>query len=122
MKNEEFIEQEKVFQWAAVAKGKYPCLSLLQGSLNGIRLPIGAAVKAKRAGLKKGFPDISLPVPRNGAHGLFIELKKEKGGTVSPEQKIILAALNEAGNLAVVCRGAEEAITAIKLYLSRCQF
>lgn len=59
---------------------KYPELWLLNGSLNGVRLSIGQAVKAKRCGEKRGFPDIFLPVARKGFHGLAIELKKKKGG------------------------------------------
>jgi len=35
MKNEESLEQETVFLWAAAAKGKWPCLSLPQGSQEG---------------------------------------------------------------------------------------
>ncbi len=58
-----------------------------------------------------------LPVARNGYHGLYIELKRQKGGTVSETQKSWITALAEQGYKAVVCRGADEAIGTIKEYL-----
>lgn len=46
----EHDEQTAVFQWAMIKSNRYPELELLQGSLNGVRLPVGLAVKAKKAG------------------------------------------------------------------------
>ena len=44
----------------------------------------GAQMKAE--GVKKGFPDIELSVPRRRFHGLYIELKRRESGRVSPEK------------------------------------
>ena len=68
-------------------------------------------------GLRKGVPDICLPVGRGGYHALYIELKRVKGGRVSPDQRQMLADLNAEGNFAVVCRGAEDAKKLILAYL-----
>ncbi len=113
---EEF-EQELVFQWAAYGQRKYPELALLHASANGGHRHKATAARLKRTGVKAGVPDMFLPVARNGHHGLFIELKRRKGGRVSPEQKEWLKALNEQGYRAVVCKGADEAIKELKEYL-----
>jgi len=110
-------EQRAVMQWAEVCKGMCPELALLVHIPNGgLRDPI-VAVKLKREGVKKGFPDLFLPVPRGQYHGLMIELKRVKGGVVKPEQKQWLDHLNAQGYRAVVCKGADEAIKEIENYL-----
>ena len=74
LQRSEYLDQCAVFQWAQLNLRRFPELELLQGSLNGVRLNIGQAVKAKSAGLNAGWPDLFLPVARHGYHGLFIEL------------------------------------------------
>ena len=115
-KPKEFDEQVLVFQWAKTLEARYPYLWLLNGSLNGTKMNIGQAVKMKRSGMKKGYPDIFLPVARGSKHGLYIELKR-KGGKTSVEQLEWLKRLNEQGYEAVVCVGGMEAINKIKDYL-----
>lgn len=60
-----------------------------------------------RAGVRRGVPDYIVPT----AHKLlFIELKRTKGGTVSPDQEQWIEALNQIPNVeARVCRGYEAA-------------
>lgn len=117
-------EQEQVFTWRDKMKQQYPILALMHSSGNGLRLTPGTAVKAKKQGLTKGIPDIFLPVAMSidgeDYYGLFIELKRadKSKSIISPEQKIILAALNNQGYKAVVCYGHMEAINAIKEYLN----
>ena len=113
----EYQEQVIVFQWANLHLNRYPELELLHASLNGVKLTIGQAMKAKRSGMIKGVPDISLPIKRGEYSGLYIELKRIKGGVVSKEQKRWLALLAEQGFRAVVCNGADSAIAEIKTYL-----
>lgn len=113
----EYEEQVKIFEWAALAQAEFPDLELLIGSLNGVRLSIGAAVKAAKAGLKRGYPDLTLLVPKGQFYGLLIELKRQKSGFVSAEQRDWIMRLNLNGYRAVVCRGADSAINEIKSYL-----
>ena len=113
----EYNEQVVIFQWAKMSEARYPDLWLLNSSLNGVRLKIGQAVKAKRGGMKRGFPDISLPVPRGTFHGLYIELKDLKG-YVRKEQKEWLHKLRVQGYCCGVCKGSREAIDFIKEYLN----
>jgi hypothetical protein len=89
----------------------------LFATLNGVKLPIGLAKKMKFAGNKKGVPDLWLPVRRGRHSGLVIELKKEVGGKVTPEQKVWLAKLKGEGFCACVCNGFTETINKLESYL-----
>jgi len=62
----------------------------------------------KLMGYMKGTLDIFFPHPRNGFHGLFIELKQEDGST-SVEQKDMIQRLNVLGYVAVSAYGLNEA-------------
>lgn len=114
----EYEEQAYLFGLARLYVTKYPDLKWLNGSLNGVRLTIGQAVKAKRAGcLVSGYPDIFLPVKRGVYGGLFIELKRVKGGRIEPEQLDWRAFLVSQGYEHFICRGADEAWKVILEYL-----
>ena len=73
------------------------------------------------AGNKSGIPDMFLPIPRwdfdRCVHGLWIELKREKGGVLSPSQKWWHQQLTEVGYRVVVALGAKHAIKLITEYL-----
>ena len=113
----EEIEQEHVFLWASMEERAYPELAMLYAIPNGGKRAIKTAVALKKQGVKRGVPDMCLPVSRGGYHGLYIELKRQKGGTVSDEQREWIAALNTQGYKAIICYGAEEAIEQIRGYL-----
>ena len=102
-------EQAALFEWSAYASGKYPELELMYAIPNGGKRHIHTAVVLKQTGVKSGVPDIFLPVARRGKHGLFIEMKRKKGGTVSANQKSWLDALEKQGYQCVVCKGWIEA-------------
>lgn len=68
-------------------------------------------------GLRKGVPDMLIVIPPNRAvdglgRVIFCEMKRVKGGVISPEQRNWIAALNSVGGTvdAFVARGADEAI------------
>ena len=75
------------------------------------------AIKLKKCGVKPGVPDICLPVARKGYYGLYIEIKRRKGGRVEPEQEDWIEFLTLQGYKAVVCRGFDEARAVIEDYL-----
>lgn len=77
---------------------------------------IGA--RLKRAGVKKGVPDLWLPVPKGPYHGLIIELKRDEKSATSPEQRKWIAALNDMGYRAEICIGLENARMTILNYLT----
>lgn len=111
-------EQATLFEWAARMVGKYSELALMHAIPNGgSRNPIEAR-NLRLQGVRAGIPDIFLPCARKGHHGLYIELKRLKGGRVSVEQKKMILALQEQGYKAVVCYGWEEAANVIKEYMA----
>ncbi|MFC1879813.1 VRR-NUC domain-containing protein [Chloroflexota bacterium] len=122
----EHSEQVAIFQWAELQKGAMPELALLFAIPNGAKLPwrrnkrgkrySPEATRLKAEGLKSGVPDICLPVPRAGWHGLFIELKVGKNKPTT-EQETWLDRLFEQGYCAVVCYGSDDAINFITRYL-----
>ena len=111
-------EQAALFRWAKIESKRYPELEMLFHVPNeGLRsYRTGAAMKA--AGLRKGVPDLWLPVARHHYHGLVIELKRTKGGRVSAEQQDWIDRLNAQGYKAVVCKGWEEAAHALSVYIA----
>lgn len=114
----EYVEQCAVFKWAALYAHKWPGLWLLNGSMMGVNLHKVARARAKKAGVKRGKPDINLPVACGGFHSLWIELKKEHGGTLKAWQREWLENLAKAGNYAVCCHGSEAAIITIERYIT----
>ena len=74
--------------------------------------------KNKAEGLRAGFPDLIICLPNKL---LCLELKRIKGGVVSPSQKEWNKALNNiGGNVeAIICNGANEAISKIEKRLKR---
>lgn len=70
-------------------------------------------------GVKSGVPDIFLPVPRGGFHGLWIEMKRVRSGRVTPAQKDWVERLNGQGYAAHICYGWEQASKLILDYIAR---
>ena len=66
-----------------------------------------AQAKNKRQGVRRGLPDI---IGVKDTTVFFLELKRKKGGRVSPEQKIWVEQLTACGVAVRVCAGADEAI------------
>ena len=115
----EFDQQCSIFRWAEHLSKQHPMLKRLVGSANGVRVGIGNAMKLKRSGcLNAGFPDLFLPYPVKNWHGLFIELKKKKGGTLSEDQKDWIFWLQGVGYYACVCWGEDEVKDCIMNYIS----
>ncbi len=110
-------EQTMLFSWASMQKHTYPELELLFHIPNEGKRTAQTGARLKAAGLSSGVPDICLPVARCGYHALFIELKRQKGGTLSKNQKEWLGKLLKAGNLAVRCNGFDEAKNVLTKYI-----
>lgn len=75
------------------------------------------AAKFKRMGVKPGVPDICIPIARQGFHGLYIELKRVTGGSVSETQRFWLEELRKQGYDVFIAKGAKELINYVKNYL-----
>ena len=109
-------EQAALIQWARLQSGRYPPLRFLHHIPNGGSRHPAEAANLKRQGVKPGVPDLCLPFPVGGKHGLYIEMKWGKNRPTSAQREWLegLAAL---GYATAVCYSAEEAIDVIKRYL-----
>jgi hypothetical protein len=110
-------EQTCLFRWVQMQQGRYPELCLLYHIPNGGSRHRLEAAHLKQQGVRAGVPDICLPVARGGCHGLYIEMKRLKGGRVSPEQLGWMEALKAEGYMVAVCQGWEMASEIILGYL-----
>ena len=124
----ESAEQRRLVVWVNNMSNRVPALGLFYAVPNGgSRRPVEARIM-KAEGIRAGVPDICLPWPAGGHPALYIELKRRafaldeknatRWGTIAPEQIGWLTRLRQAGHHAVVCRGAEHAISTIEAYLA----
>lgn len=114
----ELSEQIAVVRWFY---HQHPSDVLIVSANGGSRNVLEAA-NLKRSGVRKGVPDIFLPVARHGFYGLFIELKRthregEAKARVSLEQKEMIQYLSDQGYYALVCFGFESAVDTIRQYM-----
>ena len=113
----EHREQVALMQWVEWMTPRWPELDMLFAIPNGGDRNEVVAAKLKAEGVKKGVPDMMLACARGGFHGLFVEMKRESGGRVRPEQDEWREKLLAQGYQAVVCRGLGDAMRAITDYL-----
>ena len=103
----EEAEQVALVQWLELHKVKYAHVP------NEGKHKVQYRVKQKRLGVKAGVPDLLIfdPPPACPDNvGVAIELKRRKGGRVTPEQTDWLNDLKDRGWAVAVCQGATEAI------------
>ena len=98
----EHEEQVALFQWAAMQVCVYPELEFLFAVPNGGHRIPAVAGKMKAEGTRKGVPDVWLPIPRGGYHGLIIEMKWGKNRP-SADQKRWISFLRDQGYFVQVC-------------------
>lgn len=109
-------EQIALLDWAAVMQGRYKELSLLFHIPNEGKRSERYGRELRRMGLKRGVPDLCLPVARGGYYGLFVEMKSLKGRP-TPEQRGWCAELQEQGYAAIIAKGWQQAAEQIEAYL-----
>ena len=114
-------EQINLIEWSQQPSIRkvYPELALLFHIPNERPDKVQAAI-LKNMGVKRGVPDLFLPVPSGGYHGLFIEMKTDKGRT-SDAQLWWGDHLKANGYMFDVCRGWKEATGALIWYLNLSQ-
>lgn len=122
MNNEEHQEQCTVMKWWSICCHRFGIdEKMLFAIPNGGKRDAITGKILKAEGVRAGVPDLFLAVPKVNdgiqKHGLFIEMKKVKGGRVSEAQKKMIADLNDEGYVAVVCHGFRQAALAIEMYL-----
>lgn len=114
----EHNEQVSLFNWAWTQRRQYPELDLLFAVPNGGQRRKRTAGMLRAEGVKSGIPDVVLPVPRNGYHGAYLEMKRTKGGVVSEDQKKWIECLRAQGYFVAVCKGWVEAKDVLVNYLT----
>ena len=102
----ESVEQQCLFRWAAFQSGRFPELALLYHVPNGGSRKKAEAGRFRAEGVKAGF------------HGLYIELKRQKGSKTSDDQKAWLSNLEKQGYFVALCKGWEAAAKVITEYLT----
>ena len=110
-------EQRDLFRWAAYQRGKWPELQLMFHVPNEGKRSTITGARMRDEGMKRGVPDIFIPVPRGQYHGMFVEMKRRAGGRMSAEQERWLADLSRQGYYCAVCRGWEIAADKITAYM-----
>lgn len=126
MIHRESAEQIAVIRWAALQPVAGPGIQpgsrvgdYLFAIPNGGRRNAREAARLRAEGVRPGVHDLFLPIPREDAHGLWIEMKAPPGypSRTTPEQRRWADRMLEAGYAVAVCGGADEAIGRIGTYL-----
>ena len=86
---------------------------------NGGQRNVIVAKRLKDEGVVKGIPDLCIPYPSRGFHGLYIEMKAGKRGKVSPEQAQVMNKLNSLGYYCAVCRTFDEFKEEVDRYMKK---
>ena len=113
------IQREKILQEQCVRwfKIQYPKM-IIHHSPNGGTRNVREAIRFKKMGTLNGFPDIFIPEPFGEWHGLFIELKSEKG-TTSADQKKLIAELKERGFFTWIVKTFDEFVKTVNFYFGQ---
>ena len=98
--NSEHLEQVRLVSWFRRTYPDTRIFAIPNGGHRGASQ--GAALKAE--GVTPGVPDLFVP-----EWLLWVEMKREAGGIVSPVQREWIQYLESIGHRVIVCRGFEDA-------------
>ena len=104
--NSEHLEQVRLVSWFRKTYPGVRVFAIPNGGHRGASQ--GAALKAE--GVQAGVPDLFVP-----AWGMWIEMKREKGGTLSPAQSDWISYLDDCGYQCIVGLGFEDAKRQIEM-------
>ena len=105
----EHEEQRELVRWF---RQTWPGVRIFAIPNGGHRSPATAG-RLKAEGVSSGVPDLFIP-----AWGLWVEMKRSKGGSLSAEQKDWIKYLEEVGYCVKVCKGAEDAKVQIQAFVT----
>ena len=111
-------EQASLVSWWELAGPKLAPNVVLAAIPNGGARDAITGARLKREGVVKGMPDMLLACARSGKHGLFIELKRQRGGRLSESQRELFPLLEAQGYGVAVCHGWREAAETVEAYLA----
>jgi hypothetical protein len=105
-----------IFQVLELNEREFPFLKFVYAVPNGGHRHPATAGRMKAEGVRKGVPDIVLPVPNTYYHGAYFELKKDAKCRATPEQKEFIEFVKSQGYYADVCYGADDVLDRIEAY------
>jgi hypothetical protein len=117
MINGEHLIQSACVRWAQYNERNIPALKWLYAVPSGGHRHVAVAVKLKAEGVRRGISDLCLPFPAHGMHGLYLEVKTEKG-RLTPEQAEFGAYLVANGYGFKVVRSCQDFVDAILGYIN----
>ena len=107
----EHAEQVDFVSWFRLS---YPEVLIFAIPNGGYRSP-ATANRLKAEGVVKGIPDLYIP-----AWNLWVEMKRTKGGSVSPDQKSMMEYLTKyCRHQTMVAKGSEDAKSQILDFVQR---
>ena len=118
MDRSEEREQARFVRWCSIppVRDVAPALVWLFHVPNGGKRDAFVGAQMVALGVKRGVPDLLLPVARNRCHGLAIEFKSATG-TTTEDQDRWLGHLQEECWWCDIARSAEEAREIVSHYL-----
>jgi hypothetical protein len=111
MQDTEHAHQVTVVNWFRKTYPNYLIYAVPNGELRAMSV----AQRLKAEGVVSGIPDLEIIID-NGVT-IRVEMKKEKGGVVSKEQKAIHAKMEELGHKVLICKGYKDAINQLSYIL-----
>ena len=105
--------QKQLIQWARKFGWGQFLYHIPNESIGGIKW----VTRNRQMGCRKGVPDLCLPIPMSGYHGLYIELKTDRG-RLNEDQKRWLKNLSAMGYRTKCCRGWKEAAKVLAEYMN----
>jgi hypothetical protein len=106
----EHEEQRELVRWF---RQTWPGVRIFAIPNGGARSPATAG-RLKAEGVSSGVPDLFIP-----AWGLWVEMKRTKGGSVSAEQKDWIAYLESVRFWCIVGKGADDAKSKIQAFFNQ---
>jgi hypothetical protein len=106
----EHFEQRELVRWF---RQTWPGVRIFAIPNGGARSPATAG-RLKAEGVSSGVPDLFIP-----AWGLWVEMKRSKGGSVSAEQKDWIAYLESVRFWCIVGKGADDAKGKIQAFFNQ---
>lgn len=103
----EHEEQRELVRWF---RQSWPDVRIFAIPNGGARSKATAA-RLKAEGVSSGVPDLFVPAWR-----LWVEMKRSKGGSLSPEQKDWIKYLESVGFCCIVGKGADDAKAKISAF------
>jgi hypothetical protein len=106
----EHEEQREVVRWF---RQTWPGVRIFAVPNGGVRSKATAG-RLKAEGVASGVPDLFVPAWR-----LWVEMKRVKGGSLSPEQKDWIQYLESVGYWVIVGKGADDAKRQISAFFDK---